>query len=527
MENFGWVSLLPPVIALILAWWSREVLVSLFVGILLGATILAGYNPLTGFLRTLDTYVVQSLADSWNAAVLLFLLSLGGMVGIISRMGASRALADYVAERANSTTRAQLATWLLGILVFFDDYANSLIVGNTMRSITDRLQISREKLSYIVDSTAAPITSMALISTWVGYEMGLIQKAFDQLGMEGNIYSVFLQTIPFRFYSIFAILMVLWLIISRRDFGPMLRAERRARTEGKVNADGARPLVSEDLDRMAGEMDSDEVNLRWYHAFIPVLGVIIITLAGLWFNGGGLDGAGVREAFGNADSSVVLLWASFGGSLIAMLIALGRRLLNLQQVVEAWVEGAKSLAVASIILILAWSLGSVIEELGTANFLVSLTRGVLPPYLVPALMFIVPGIVAFATGTSWGTNAIIMPLAIPLAVNLGAPLIPTIGAVLTGCVFGDHCSPISDTTIMSSTASGADHLDHVKTQLPYALAVALVALLFGFLPAGWGISPLFTLPLGAVALYIIVRACGQPVEEEVLAAEVEAISETT
>lgn len=513
MENFGWISLLPPVVALILAWWSREVLISLFIGVLLGATILAGFNPLTGFLRTLDTYVVQSLADSWNAAVLLFLLTLGGMVGIISRSGASRALADYVAARAENTTRAQLATWLLGIFIFFDDYANSLIVGNTMRSITDRLKISREKLSYIVDSTSAPITSMALISTWVGYEMGLIQKAFTRLGMEENIYGVFLRTIPFRFYSILALILVVWLIISKRDFGPMLKAERRARLEGKVIADGARPLVSKELDRMADSSSGNQAGLHWYHAFLPVLGVIVITLAGLWYNGGGMTGIGLREAFGNADSSVVLLWAGFGGTLIAGIIVLVKRLLSLQEIVEAWVEGVKSLAVAAMILILAWSLGTVIEKLGTANYIVSLMRGVLPPFLIPALMFVVPSVVAFATGTSWGTNAIIMPLAIPLAVNLGAPLIPTIGAVLTGCVFGDHCSPISDTTIMSSTASGADHLDHVKTQLPYAITVALVALIFGFLPAGWGISPLFTLPLGAAVLYVIVCLVGERVED--------------
>ncbi|SDC26441.1 MULTISPECIES: Na+/H+ antiporter NhaC family protein [unclassified Candidatus Frackibacter] len=506
--EYGILALLPPLLAIILAWWSREVLISLFVGVFIGATIINGFNPLIGFMRTLDTYMVNSLTDSWNIATLLFLLTLAGMVGIISRSGATQAVADYLAKKAKTARKAQVATWFMGLLIFFDDYANTLIVGTTMRSITDKLKISREKLAYIVDCTAAPVTSMALISTWVGYEMGLIQDAFSKLGIEQNIYTTFLQTIPYRFYSVFALLLVLIIALLGKDYGPMYDAEIRARKEGKLLREGATPMASKELTEMKSP---DDKRLNWYDAFIPIISVIAITIIGLWYNGGGLEGATIREAFGDADSSIVLLWSSFGGTMIAALLALVKGVLSVEEITDAWLDGAKSLAIASAILTLAWSLGGVIEELGTANYIVNLTKGVVPPFLIPTMMFVLPCIVAFATGTSWGTNAIIMPLAIPMAVKLGAPLTPTIGAVLTGCVFGDHCSPISDTTIMSSTSSAADHIDHVRTQIPYAITAGLVAIIVGFIPAGLGVPAIITLPIGLVILYLTVNTLGKNV----------------
>ena len=514
METYGWLSILPPLLAIVLAWRSKEVLVSLFAGVFLGATILADYNPLIGFMKTIDTYMVGALSDSWNAAILLFLLTLSGMVGIITKSGATQELADFVAKKARSAKKAQLSTWMMGILIFFDDYANSLIVGTTMRSITDKLKISREKLSYIVDSTAAPVTSMALISTWVGYEMGLIRDAFAKLGIEQNIYSTFVKTIPYRFYSILALFMVLIVILKNKDFGAMYEAEKRAREEGKVLADDANPMASDELTEMEGKSGH---RMKWHDAFWPIVGVIVVTLAGLWYNGGGLDaGVSIRDAFSNADSSVVLLWSSFSGTIIAALLAMVKGKLSVDETVDGWIDGAKALATACGILILAWSLGDVIEQLGTANYIVDITKGFIPPFMVPTMMFVIPGIVAFATGTSWGTNAIIMPIAIPMAVNFGAPLLPSIGAVLTGCVLGDHCSPISDTTIMSSTASAADHIDHVRTQLPYALTVGGVSIVFGFLPSGlglpyWAVIPM--LGLGMVVLYFILEMFGKEVPE--------------
>ncbi|PRX34885.1 transporter (NhaC family) [Orenia metallireducens] len=515
METYGWLSLIPPVLAIILAWWSREVLVSLFIGVFVGATIIADFNPLVGFMRTLDKYMIENLTDSWYISILLFLIILSGMVGIITRSGATNAVAEFVAKKAKTTRRAQLATWLMGILIFFDDYANSLIVGTTMRSITDKMKISREKLAYIVDCTAAPVTSMAIISTWVGHELGLIRAAFDSLGIEANAYSTFMQTIPYRFYSIFALAMVLFIALTGKDFGPMYDAERRARKEGKVLADGATPLASDELTNMEVNPES---KMKWYDAFIPMVAVVVVTIIGLWYNGtsGWTEAMPLHEAFGNADASVVLLWSSFSGTLVAIILALFKGGLSLEESMEGWINGAKALAGACGILILAWALGLVTKELGTANFLVDLSKGTIPAFMVPTMIFVISGIIAFATGTSWGTSSIIMPLAVAMAYQLGSPMMATIGAVLTGAVLGDHCSPISDTTIMSSTASAADHIDHVKTQLPYAIVVGIVAILFGFLPAGfnvpsWTVFPL--LLLGMIALYLIVNYFGKAVEE--------------
>ncbi|MCK4259437.1 MAG: Na+/H+ antiporter NhaC family protein [Halanaerobiales bacterium] len=508
MEHFGLLSLIPPLLAIFLAWKSREVLISLFIGIYVGVLILNNWNPFIAFFRTLDQYIVGSVADSWNAAILIFLLTLGGMVGIINRSGATNAVANFITRRASTAKSAQMAAFWMGILIFFDDYANSLIVGTTMRSITDRMKISREKLSYIVDCTAAPVASMALISTWIGYEMGLIQKAFDKLGLAQNVYTTFLQTIPFRFYSLFALVFLFLIIYLGRDFGPMYRAEIRARKTGKVYRDGSSPLVSKEFE----EMVLPDTPLNWYHAFLPIITVLVVTMIGLWYNGGGLTGIGIQKAFSDADASVVLLWASFAGTIVAGLTALIKRVLSLNEIMEAWMSGVKSLAVAGGILILAWSLGDVIEALGTANYLIGLADGVIPVFLVPTMMFLLASFVAFATGTSWGTNAIMMPLAIPLAVTLGAPLIPTIGSVLTGCVFGDHCSPISDTTIMSSTASGSDHMDHVQTQLPYVLSTGIIAILVGFIPVGLGVPFWVILPVGSLIIFGVIRKFGRQVE---------------
>ncbi|WP_027340358.1 Na+/H+ antiporter NhaC family protein [Halonatronum saccharophilum] len=514
MDNYGLISVIPPFLAIILAWKSKEVLISLFTGVFVGAVILADYNPIIALMRTLDTYMVEALADSWNAAILLFLIALAGMVGIITKSGATNAVADFVAQKAKTARKAQLATWFMGILIFFDDYANSLIVGTTMRSITDKMKISREKLSYIVDSTAAPVASMALISTWVGYEMGLIQDSFSSLGIEWNIYSTFIRTIPYRFYGWLALFMVFIVGWTGKDFGPMYEAERRARKTGKVLRDGATPMSSKELTDMEV---NNKGNINWYHAFIPMVSVIVIAMLGLWYNGGGLEGATLREAFSDADSSIVLLWAAFGGSIVAAVISIFKGKLSTSEVIESWMSGAKSLMVACGILVLAWSLGSVTGELGTANYIVQISEGIIPPFMVPTMMFLIPAIIAFATGTSWGANAIMMPLAIPLAYQLGAPMIPTIGAVLTGCVLGDHCSPISDTTIMSSTSSAADHIDHVRTQLPYAVVVGIVSIIFGFVPAGFGLPYWMAFPLlllGFTTLYLILNYYGKRVDAE-------------
>lgn len=507
--EFGWLSLIPPVIAIILAWVTQEVFLSLFIAVFVGATIVNGFNPITGFTDTLNNYIVGALTDSWNVSILIFCLSIGGLIGILSKNGGTQGIANLIVSKAKNSKSTLFTTWLLGMVIFFDDYANSLIVGNTMRGITDRMKVSREKLAYIVDSTAAPVSSMAIISTWVGFQTGLIKDSLSSLGLSLNAYNIFLQSIPYMFYSVLALAFVVMIIITGRDFGPMAKAEKRTYETGKVLDDDATPLVSDEIT----SLEPNTNNVRWYNAIIPILSVIIITMIGLYINGGGLEGASIRDAFGDADASVVLLWASFGGTIIAAILTLIQRILSIKEIMEAWISGVKSMTIAGIILILAWSLGGVNSELGTAEFIVAVSKGSLPTFLLPLIMFIIPAIVAFSTGSSWGTNSIVMPLAIPLAYELGGVglLVPTIGAVLTGAVFGDHCSPISDTTIMSSMASACDHIAHVKTQLPYALSVAGVSIILGFIPAGFGFNPYVSLIVGAAVLLILINLKGTKV----------------
>ncbi len=493
-----WLAILPPLIAIVLALVTREVLLSLVIAVYAGATIIVG-NPVEGFVELLNTHLVGALTDSWNVSILLFCLLIGGLIGIVDKNGGTKGLASLMVRRAGTKKSALFSTWLLGVAIFFDDYANSLIVGNSMKGITDRMKISREKLAYIIDSTAAPVSSMALISTWVGMELGLIQEGLAQLGVEMGAYDVFLRSIPYRFYSILALVFVLIIIFTGKDFGPMKKAEEAAMKARSHN----------------GGIEDSVAAGHWYNAIVPILGVIVITVFGLYYNGGGFEGNSLQEAFSNADASIVLLWSSFAGIVIAWVMSLATRTLKISEIAEAFVEGVKSMVVPSMILALAWTLGSINGELGTAQLMVRVIGDNLPGFLVPLILFLVPAVVAFSTGTSWGTNAIVMPIAIQLSYLTGGVemIIPAVGAVLTGAVMGDHLSPISDTTIMSSMASGCDHIAHVRTQIPYALTVAGVAMVFGFIPAGLGVHPAISLVLAIIALYVVVRAFGRKGDE--------------
>jgi len=532
--NYGLLSLLPPVLAILLAFITKQVLLSLFLGIFVGALILYGGNPFIAFLRTLDEFMLGSIADSWNGAILMFTLTIGGMVGVVGKMGGTKAIAEALAKKAKTPVGAQLATWLLGVLVFFDDYANTLIVGPTMRPLTDKLKISREKLAYIVDSTAAPVVGMALVSTWVGYEIGLIKNAYEAIGLNENIYGVFLKSIPYTFYNIFALFLVLLLAVKQKDFGPMYRAEKRARLTGKVIGDDAKPMASDEVSKMELK---EGTKLKAANAIVPILTLIIISFLGLWYNGynyaiaDGLDikfytWEGIRESFGYADASVVLIWGAFVASIVAIVMSISQKILTVGEALDSWIEGAKSLLITCMILVLAWSLGSITEVIGTADFLVGVVSESVPGGILPIIVFLISCVVAFATGTSWGTMAIVVPLAVPLANSFvlsgGAEpslIIATLSSVLSGSIFGDHCSPISDTTIMSSMASASDHMDHVRTQAPYAIVGASTAII-GYLIVGiLGLSPIIALIVGMILLYLFVQLFGKSVKESDLLAE--------
>lgn len=524
------LSILPPLLAILLALITRQVILALFFGIWLGVTFIYDFNPLLGFLHTLDEYIVNALLSPDRISILIFSLVLGGMVGVISRSGGTQGIVQKLKVYAKSRRMGQLLTWAMGIIIFFDDYANTLIVGNTMRSLTDKLRISREKLSYFVDSTAAPVANIAIISTWIGYEISLIGQSFTNLGITDNAYITFIKTIPYNFYPIYAICFGFFVAYLLRDFGSMYRAEQRAYHSGTVLREGAMPLS----DLTASDMIADDQTpLRWYNALIPIGIVILAVIFGLIYTGYvklvgsdiSLEGKSwiqqISVIVGNANSFAVLMWASFLGSITAILLAIAQRILNIQQAMEAWVKGIRSMIMAAIILTCAWSIGTICQELFTADYVIHLTQKFLTPHWLPLITFFTAAVISFATGTSWGTMAILMPIAIPLAfkfpleqpgidpTHASSLMLSTTAAVLAGATFGDHCSPISDTTIMSSMASGADHIDHVRTQLPYALSAALIACFLGYLPVGFGISDWWVLGFGILTAFLVVRFIGK------------------
>ena len=528
--GIGWLAILPALLAIAAALLFRQVIVALFLGVWLGAWIATGDLALgwfTGLFATVNVYVLEALADADHASIVIFTLMIGGAVGLIQRNGGTAAIVDVATQWARSAGRGQLATAILGTAVFFDDYANTLIVGGTMRPITDRLRISREKLAYIVDSTAAPVACLALTTTWIGYEVGLIGTAIDQLpGYDEGAYSVFLNSIPYSFYPILALFFVYLIAGSRRDFGPMLAAERRARQRGELYRPGSNAEAAE-----AETMDPPpDAPRRLVNAVLPIGVLVVGVIAGLVITGRAAvaeagDAMTLTNVIGAANSYAAMMWASLAAVLTAIALTVGQKILTLEEAVDAWYNGMRSMLLAVVILVLAWALAGVNDALGTADVLVTALSDALAPGVVPALVFLLAAATAFSTGSSWGTMGILMPLVIPLAWGVLAAdglhtsgeyhhiIYSTVSAVLAGAVWGDHCSPISDTTILSSLASSCDHIDHVRTQLPYALTTGGVALLLGTLPTGFNAPWWLMMPICAAVLFAVVRFVGEPVEE--------------
>jgi Na+/H+ antiporter NhaC len=514
-----WWSLLPPAAAIVLALAFHDVLIALVAGVWIGTTMVAGGEPAAGLLRLVDTNVREALIDSDHMSIIVFSMLLGGMVAIISKSGGTLGVVRALEPLATTPRRAQLVTWVMGVLIFFDDYSNTLIVGNTMRPVTDRHLISREKLAFLVDSTAAPVACVALVSTWIGYQVSLVGDALVKAGSDLNPFSVFLSSIPFAFYPIFALATTLAVAVMNRDWGPMLRAEQRARA-GEIMAARAQPLADFD----SGELDPEEgTPCRWWNAVVPIVLVVGSTLVGLYHTGrqslleSGETSRSLTLVIGASDPFTVLLWASLIGVVAAIVLAVVQGILGLRESLAAMVTGFKSMFMAFVVLTLAWSLGQVCADLQTAAYLKSAVGPSVPTALLPVAIFLVAAAVSFATGTSWGTMAILTPLAVPLVLD-AAPgdldvLAATVAAILGGAVFGDHCSPISDTTILSSMASGCDHVDHVRTQLPYALFAASVAIVVGVLAhAVTHLNSITLIPAGFVVIVVALRFFGRPVD---------------
>ena len=534
----SWVAVLPPLLTIGVALTFKRVVPALFLGIWMGAwaindfgltggwtgwqdafQVLAGVW--TGLLDTFQVFVANALSNPDHTAIVLFSMMVGGMVGIISRNGGMQGIVNHIVKWADSARHACLATASLGLAIFFDDYANTLVVGNTMRPVTDSMRVSRAKLAYIVDSTAAPVACIAVVTTWIGYEIGLIGDSISKMpGLDTEAYLLFLNTIPYSFYPIMAIAFVFMVSASGRDFGPMLKAEHLAQKHGAENSGALKASSQEtdDLKPVAGKPQ------RAFNAYIPVLVMVLGVLVGLYVTGKqavlDVSDPTLKDIIGNANSYTALMWASLASMMAAALLSLGQRIMDLEEVVNAWFHGVRAMLMAMIILILAWSLGEVTDLLKTADFLVSVLGDSLPTFILPALVFVLAAATAFATGSSWGAMGILFPLAMPLtwavmiAQGQAGPedmhiLYSAVSAILAGAVWGDHCSPISDTTILSSLASGCDHIEHVRTQLPYAMTVGATAILFGSVMTALGSPWWIGMSLGLVILWLILRFYGK------------------
>lgn len=538
-DKFGILTLLPPVVAIILAFATKNVILSLVLGVMSGGFLLNlnGVNILSSLFNSfldLVNRAVNSLADPWNAGIILQVLAIGGVINLVAKMGGAKAIAEALSKRAKSAKSAQIITWVAGLLVFFDDYANSLIIGPMMRPVTDKMKISRERLAFVIDATAAPVAGLAIISTWIGLEVGLIGDGFNSIGVNTNAFSVFLNTIPYRFYNILILGFIVLTSVLLKEFGPMREAELRAR-RGNVNL-----TSSKEIDEKISNEHSDleplpGVKLNIWNAIIPIGILIVGSLFAFYYSGyttilGGDDATliellknsplsfvSIREAFSNADASVALFQSALFAGIVAIVMGTSKKIFNISQGLEIWVDGMKTLVITCVILICAWSLSSVIKELGTARYLIQLLSGALPPFILPSLIFVLGAIISFATGTSYGTMGILMPLAIPLSYSINPEIsyiIVATSAVLTGAIFGDHCSPISDTTILSSMGAGCNHIDHVRTQMPYSIFVAVITIVFGYIPAGFGLPVYLVLPLAFVAMFIGIQIFGKSVEVE-------------
>lgn len=532
-DKFGVWTLIPPIVAIVLAFITKNVVISLFIGILSGSFLvsLAGHNVFSALIQAFLDFVnraLNSLADPWNAGIVLQVLAIGGVINLIAKMGGAKAIAEALAKKAKTVKSTQLTTWLLGLCVFFDDYANSLIVGPIMRPVSDKMKISRERLAFIIDATAAPIAGLAIVSTWIGLEVGLIGDAFNGIGVEADAFGVFLNTIPYRFYNILILVFIVITSLLLKDFGPMRKAEIRARQGRSLDSE-----IAMDSSEHSDLEPKEGVRLSIWNAIVPIGTLIIAALVAFYYSGysaimGGDDATliqlftdspftftAIREAFSASDASVALFQSALLAGIVAMVMSVVQKIFTVSEAIDAWVDGMKTLVITGVILILAWSLSSVIKELGTAKYLIKLLSGSFPAFLLPNLIFVLGAIISFSTGTAYGTMGILMPLAVPLAHSINPEMsfiVVNTSAVLTGAIFGDHCSPISDTTILSSMGAGCNHIDHVRTQMPYALFTGAITILFGYIPAGLGMPIYIVLPLAILAVFVGVQIFGKKVD---------------
>ncbi|MBQ2942392.1 MAG: Na+/H+ antiporter NhaC family protein [Clostridia bacterium] len=490
-----WLSLLPPIIAIALALITKEVYSSLFIGIASGALLYANFN----FTGTLDHLFqdgfISSVADSYNIGIIIFLIVLGAIVSLMNKSGGSAAFGRWASTHIKSKVGAQLATIALGVLIFVDDYFNCLTVGSVMRPVSDKFKLSRAKLAYVIDATAAPVCIIAPVSSWAAAVAGFAP--------EGEGFALFIKAIPWNFYAILTIIMMITIALMKFDFGPMKKHEEAAENGDLFSSADA------EMFKALEDADENKKGSVW-DLVAPVLVLIVGCIFGLIYSGGFFtaDAEGFRNfvvAFSNADASVGLVYGSFGGLIFSVIYFLLRRVLNFKQCMESLPEGFKAMVPAIMILACAWTLKTMTDSLGAKVFIAEFVRNYAGAVviLLPAIVFLIAVGLSFSTGTSWGTFGILIPIVLAIFSGVGAEYayleIIAISACMAGAVCGDHCSPISDTTIMASAGSQSNHINHVTTQLPYALTVAAVSFVC-YIIAGLVKSAYIALPIGIVLM---------------------------
>jgi Na+/H+ antiporter NhaC len=533
-RTFRWFALAPAAVAFALCLWPRNFVLAMFVAIWCGLTILDGGNAFRAFVQTVDSFVsfdgeLPGTLGGPHLAILALMLFFGSLFAVLAAGGSLSGLTDRLARRANTRERGQLAVLLFGILMFLDDYAHALIVGKTLRPLSDRLKISREKLAFLVNTTAAPVAAIAILSTWIAAERGTLRAVFDDLGISGSPTATLLAALPYCFYPILMLLFAALVILLGQDFGPMLRAECRAATQGHLSrTDLSDPAV---LPPVEPDPPGGAKVVR--NAVIPIVLLFILAAVGLWGSGRtellsqpGAQAAGepgLLDCLEHSNPHRLMVFSVFLASIAAVALPVLSRSMSLHDGMSAWVSGLQRMMPAALILVLSWSFQRVCDadHLNTAGFLAEISQPRVTVEWVPLAAFLTVGLTSAILGSSWAALAMALPTFLSVThslltdLNEADPMHPlflaTIGAVIGGAVFGRHCSPICDTTVLSSASSSCSHLDHVFTQLPYALTVACVVALFGYVPVAYGYSPVMLLPVATLVLIVLVQFGGRPI----------------
>lgn len=500
MDDYGFVCLLPPLIAIVLALATKQTIPSLFCAIWVGATIVNGYNPLTGLTGVFTDYMIPSIASSYNAGMLILVTMAGGFAHMLKVTGAAEAFSKAITRKIDNPKKAQIVTWFSAFVFSYTEPC--LILGTIMRPITDAARVSRAKLAYILDSMGCNLAAFSPISSYGPFITGLIATQLLAANVPGNEWSIYIHMFPFNLYGAFAMLTVLFVALTNFNIGPMYREEKRARETGKLLADGVEPLIPEVESKIP-----DGYHLTMKNFLVPMAALFISIFATIFWTGD-LSTNGLLGSFVNGNITLAITMGFFGGSIAAGAVGILTGLFKFNHSVNSFVQGMSNLIMVPFILILAWSVGSITSTMGVGLYLSGIVQTHLTSGMVPAMIFLLGSIISFATGSSWGVWSIMMPIAIPMALTFHLPLPFVIGAVIGGGLFGDQCSPISDTTIMSSTGASCNLIVHISTQLIYGVTVGISAFcgfLFGGLTGQYYLSIVVAGMILLAALFMLSR----------------------